>query len=123
MTIRITNKNKVITNKLQLYKVNTGIYSGFESTGAVTNGKVVYRAEIIDVKKHICTLDKENMYAIDVQTSEKYKILKRDEYNRIVQENSPKLDERYVISMEEFKPLDKPKRLCLKNICKKIIKK
>ena len=35
----------------------------------------------------------------------------------------PKLDERYVISMEEFKALDKPKRLCLKKHMQKNNKK
>lgn len=123
MSIKFMNKNKIKNDNIKLYKVNTGIYSEFQSTGSVTEGKVVYRAEIKDVKKHVCKLDKDNTYAVDINTQEKFRILKRDEYNRIIQENSLNLDERYVISMEEIKQLNKPKTLCLKNIYKKIIKK
>ena len=50
MNIKVINNKKIESNKIKLYRVNTGIYSEFKSTNVISNGKVVYRAEIIDVK-------------------------------------------------------------------------
>lgn len=124
MNIKVINNKKIESNKIKLYRVNTGIYSEFKSTNVISNGKVVFRAEINDVQKHLCTLNEESTYAIDVATNEQFKILKRDKHNRIIEQNEPKLfDERYVISMEEITPMNKVKSLYLQRKYKKDKKK
>ena len=111
----------IIPGKLVLYRVKTGVTAKFENTGTVYNGQYVHTAEVNDIQEHLCTInDKE---AIDVATNEHFRILKRDEFNHIIDDYQLDEDERHVISIEKIPTKNKVKILSLQHKYKKDKKK
>ncbi len=119
---RMKNKG-VIPGKLVLYNVQTGITGKFDETGIVYNGKSVHAGEVTDLQKHLCTVNQDRTEAIDVATNESFRILKRDEFNHIIDDYKLGEDERHVITMEQVPTQNKVKMLSLQHKYKKDKKK
>lgn len=101
-------------------KVTIGYLSNEIKTGIISKGNSVYKLERKEIKKIICiVLDNK---AIDINDfCKQYDILKRNEYNQIVddiKENKPyalsidELDDISVINKIKYKRLEKKYKKC-----------
>ena len=111
----------IIKGNVALYKVRTAVTAKFENTGSLYRGQYIYAAEINDIQEHLCTINEKE--AIDVATDEHFRILKRDEFNHIIDDYQLGENERHVISMEKIPTRNKIKILSLQHKYKKDKKK
>lgn len=113
----------IISGKVKLYRVWTGISKEFEHTGAIYQGHGIHSAEVLDLQEHLCTVNSDYTYAMDIVTDESFRILKRNEYNHIIDDYKLQEDERHVISISPIVTNNPVKILSLKNKYKKDKKK